>query len=204
MKVVPTLLASAILLPLSLSGAVPDWIEPRWSKSELLQLARGQSLVFHPSSPPSQGAHLGGAIWIRASRPQVWKVISDPASHPEYLKSVRESEILHESRNQQLIRHQVKLGILPMRFNYRYRADQRPAEAIDFKMVDGDLRQFQGRWRLLDAARLGFSEGTIVFYQLHLDPGSIVPQGILEKNLRKDLPQMLKLLRQRVGLLAAR
>lgn len=125
-------------------------------------------------------------------------MITDPENSTRYLHNVKEAHLLNSTANSQLVSHTVKPGLLPVSISYRFQNFQTPCSQVRFKMVDGDLRDFQGSWQLIDGSRLGLKGGTVVLYQIYVDPGDILPQTLVRKNLSRNLPQMLQLLRQRV------
>jgi ribosome-associated toxin RatA of RatAB toxin-antitoxin module len=197
-----SLAASAAFAPLALALALPAGlaagISPSWTSSHKQRLAAGGVPVFHPGQDPAAGARLAAAIHVDASREDVWAVISNPGAQPEFLPGVKRSDVTQISSRSQLVDHRVKVGILPMTLSYRYRTQQTPLQRIDFARVSGEVRAFEGRWLLFDAPDLIGKPGTVVFYELYIDPGNGIPQKMVKQNLQKDMPDMLAKVRQRV------
>ncbi|MEO0444738.1 MAG: SRPBCC family protein [Verrucomicrobiota bacterium] len=194
-----------LLLLLSLPAALsasPQWINPSWQPSHLEKLNQGEVVLFQPHRRPNSGAMLAGAVFINAPREKVRAVITDPERSKEYLSNLKEVRLLHSTSTSQTVAHTVRSGILPFNVSYRYRAEKMNEGQIHFRMIDGDLRHFEGGWRLHEAKDFGYQQGTIVFYQLYVDPGALIPKVMVGKNLKRDLPSMLVSLRQRVYHLA--
>ena len=59
----------------------------------------------------------------------------------------------------------------------------------------GSLQRLDGTWWLEPLA----PDKTLVFYSVDLDPGFLVPQFLVRRALRKDLPKVLAALRNRVS-----
>lgn len=192
------LLLSSICLSVASSLASPSSITPSWHQENRDRLADGNVVVFPPSKTPSSGAQLAAAIHMDASCEEIWRVITDPEKSTRYLRNVKEAHLIKSNGNSQLVSHTIRPGLLPVSISYRFQNFQTPCSQVRFKMVDGDLRDFQGSWQLIDGATLGLKGGTVVFYQLFLDPGDILPQGLVRKNLSRNVPQMLESLRDRV------
>ncbi len=152
-------------------------------------------VTFSPASE-SRGGHLAGAVLVKSSADEVWKLITNAKAMPRYLKNVRKSVSLKHTSRSQIIAHEVKLAFLPVTVKYRYQANYSGKRRIHFKMIEGDLREFEGHWQLIDASDLGLGKGTVVVYQIYLDPGGLVPPGFARKSIHKDLPKMLSKLRQ--------
>jgi hypothetical protein len=92
--------------------------------------------------------------------------------------------------------------LLPV-VHYVFRAEYDRPHRIDFHRVSGDLKEQRGSWLLTPEPALG---GTLVEYQVYVDPGFWIPQFLVARSLRKDLPAVLAGLReyaQRAGALAS-
>lgn len=165
-------------------------IKPSWTKSVIKDLASGGVVTFDPASE-SRGGHLAGAVHVEASAGEVWKLITDAKSMPSYLRNLRKSVSVKRTSKMQIISHEVKMAFLPMTVKYTYQANYSKQRSIHFAMLEGDLREFEGYWQLIDAKDLGLGTGTVVFYQIYVDPGGIVPPSLVRQNIRKDLPNML-------------
>jgi len=195
----PLLLSLFLSFGISFATAAPDWVNPSWTPAARQQLESGDVVIFPAPQRPDSGAHLGAAIHLQATPEDIWKVITNPRRMPNYLTNVIESRLLESAPNRQLISHTVKHPILSRTLSYRYRADHIPHQRIHFKMVEGDLDHFEGKWQLFEASELGLDRGTVVFYQIYLDPGGFAPRRVLERRQERDLPKMLRLLRTYVA-----
>ncbi len=188
-----TLLAFTVF-PIGLWADSPGKIPPVWSPKNLAVLADGNVVTFEPGTE-SRGGHLAGAVLIQSGPDAIWEVVTNAGAMPRYLKNVRKSVSLRKSNRHQVIAHEVKMAFLPMTVKYTYQANYHGRRNIHFKMLEGDLREFEGYWQLYDGTDFGLKSGTIVFYQIYLDPGGLVPGKMVRQNIRKDLPNMLRKLK---------
>lgn len=194
---------AALLLPI-LTGAVlaqqsPTPIKPDWSAKVIKELNGGEVPLFHPAKKVKDGGQLAAAVYIDAPREEVWKVLTNPEACPEYIPTLKASQLLENTDEHQLISQKVKMGILPMTLSYNYKLRKLAVnEQLDFKMTSGDLSQFEGGWHLLDAAGLNGKTGTVAFYQIYLNPGNIAPGFMVRGCMQKDVPDMLSRVRDRV------
>jgi ribosome-associated toxin RatA of RatAB toxin-antitoxin module len=191
-------LAVTLPLLLSLVGSLQAGISPSWNSSTKAKISNGGVALFPPGKHPASGARLAAAIHVEATREEVWAVISNPAKQPEFLSNVKRARVTQLSPVSQLVDHEVKPSFLPMTLSYRYRTQQVPLQRIDFARVSGQVRGFEGRWVLHDAPGLIGKPGTVIFYELFIDPGNGLPQNLVRQNLHKDMPSMLGKVRQRV------
>ncbi len=193
-----SLLATTSGIVFCLAGSLQAGISPSWTSSTKEKLSAGGVSLFYPGKNPSTGARLAAAVHVDATREEVWKVISNPGAQPEFLSNVKQAHVTQLSAVSQLVDHRVKPSFLPMTLSYRYRTQQTPLQKIDFVRVSGQVQAFDGRWVLYDAPALIGKPGTVVFYELFIDPGNGIPQKLVRQNLQKDMPSMLTKVRQRV------
>ena len=92
--------------------------------------------------------------------------------------------------------HQVRwLWFLPM-VRSVFRSDYVPVREINFRRVEGDLKQLEGQWRL-EPIKNGTS--TRLHYTARVDPGFPVPNSVVRASLESDIPKTLKALREEVA-----
>lgn len=185
--------AAAVLLCSTTLGfsEVPDPIQPKFTAEIRAQLSKGETVLFEN---PEVGGHAGIAIELRATRDEVWAVLMDPESATGYQPNLRSCKILKRTPKSQLIAQEVKIGILPA-VEYQFLSTTvAPKKEIEFRQTEGDLREFAGGWLVVD----GTEGKTILFHQVYLDPGVLVPQSLVQRSLRSDLPPMMEAIRARV------
>jgi len=71
---------------------------------------------------------------------------------------------------------------------------------LKFSMVEGDFRQFEGRW-LLEPLAGGQNSGTQLSYDLLVLPPRAMPAGLIERHIKRDLGENLKAIDARAQLL---
>lgn len=191
-----TLFISLLTTALTIVGFAepPTPLKPDFSDTVVDRLAEGEVVLFQAGKAKGQA---GAAVQIHATRDEVWDVLMDPEAAPSYMPTLREAHLLKSEGNTQLVEHEVKLGFLPA-VKYQYLAKQTPKKTINFQQTEGDLRDFSGGWLLVDGADFGEKDTIFVFYQVYLDPGKLVPQGVVQRSLCKDLPPILTNVRQRI------
>tara|TARA_R110002096_G_scaffold403766_3_gene601314 strand:+ start:9071 stop:9667 length:597 start_codon:yes stop_codon:yes gene_type:complete len=186
------------LLLLCFSGSLfadsPKPLEPEFTKDILERLDQGEAVFFERKK--ARG-HAGVAILIDGEKADVWRVLSDPESAPSYVPSLKSARILLATGNTRLIAHEVKMPLMP-KVNYQFEATELPMRTIQFKQTTGDLSNFEGEWELYEGETYGRPDSVIVFYQVYLNPGKLIPAPLVQRSLRKDLPPMLECVRTRV------
>ncbi len=136
-------------------------------------------------------------VRIHAGLDAVWNVLTTCAGALEIVPGLVGCEVLKTAPDgsAQRIRHVLDYSWYLPRLTYELEASyDRPAR-IRLKRVAGDLKQLEVGWDLVaDGA------DTVGHYQVTLDPGFWVPQWVVRAVLKRDLPRMLRALRQRAQL----
>ena len=137
-------------------------------------------------------------ILIDAPVEEIWRVMLDCAAAPEFVPNMRRCEVFDtaEDESWQIIEHEVKYGWIAPRTVYRFRAEYEAGRHIHFERISGDLRHLKGDWRLQPASQEGAS--ILVSYSVFIDPGILVPGFMVRRALRRDVPDVLHALRERV------
>ena len=167
----------------------------RFGEGELDRLTRGEVLVRvegHDSGPQRR---VLAAILINSPPRQIWNIMIDCNRAPEFVPGLRSCRVLHHHESMELIEHQVKFSALQPTVTYVFRARYQNLRRIDFTSVGGDFRELEGSW-ILEQIN---GRQTIVVYSVYLDPGFPVPQWLVRRILRGELPDFLLALRNRVS-----
>jgi ribosome-associated toxin RatA of RatAB toxin-antitoxin module len=165
----------------------------RFEQSELAQLYKGEVIV---RSDESDKRRVQAAIWIDSPAQPIWSVLTDCSHSPEFIPHLKSCRILQDGRDTRITEQQVKFSTFLPTFTYVIQSKYQKFRRIDFKKVSGDLKAIDGSWVLEEIADGRY---TILVYSLFLDPGFFVPQGMIQQSLKKDLPNVLLAVRNRVS-----
>jgi len=94
------------------------------------------------------------------------------------------------------VEHEVRYSWLLPTVRYVFRADYDRPHRIDFRRISGDLKQEEGTWLFTPTADGG---GTVVEYEVYVDPGFWIPQALVAPTLRRDSRSVLTALRECVA-----
>jgi uncharacterized protein YndB with AHSA1/START domain len=162
------------------------------------RLAAGEVVVQAPPIDPSRPrGRVHAAVRIQAPPEAIWRVMTDCRQARAFvpgLKRCRRVDAAPDGRWED-IEQEVRYSWLLPSVDYVFRAQYEWPHRIDFRRVSGDLREQEGAW-LLTATPDG--SGTVVEYEVYLDPGFWIPQLLVTRSLRTDLPAALSGLRERV------
>jgi uncharacterized protein YndB with AHSA1/START domain len=189
------------LLPPGAGPAAAQAAPAGWIGDPVVQerLAAGEVVVQTAAAadPAHPRGRVRAAVLIRAQPEAIWSVMTDCRQTPLFvpgLKHCRRVGGASDGRWED-IEHEIHYSWYLPTVRYVFRADYDRPHRIDFRRISGDLKQEEGTW-LLTATADGAA--TLVEYEMYLDPGFWVPQALVNRSLRKDLPAALTGLRERV------
>jgi hypothetical protein len=136
-------------------------------------------------------------ILIEDTPHNVWRVLTNPFEFEGKISPrMKDVEILVDASTRSVMKCKVEIfpPIIPF-ISYTVESDYKPFEQVLFKRVDGSLKDFRGGWYL---APRESGASTEVTYQMFVDPGMPVPQWIIRKAMRMELPRTLNALRDRI------
>ena len=195
--------AACLALALALIARFAAATQPGWIAAPDVQrrLTAGEVVVEATTSvdPARPRGGVRAAVLIRAKPEAIWSVMTDCAQATLFvpgLRRCRRVEAGPDGRWEDIEQEIHYAWYLPD-VTYVFRADYERPHRIDFHRIRGDLKEEQGSW-ILNVTPDG--SATVVEYEMYLDPGFWVPQFLVNRSLRKDLPEALAGLRQRVEL----
>jgi uncharacterized protein YndB with AHSA1/START domain len=186
--------ALALLRPLALP-AQGDWVsEPAVQK----RLAAGEIVVVEAGDsvdPSRPRGSVQAAVRIPATPEAVWRVMTDCRQATIFVPGLQRCHLVARAADGRWeeIEQEVRYSWLLPAVRYVFRAEYDRPRRMDFRRVSGDLKEEEGAW-LLTATADG--SATVVEYEVYLDPGFWIPQFLVTRTLRKDVPAVLSGLRE--------
>ena len=163
------------------------------------RLAGGEVVVQSDTAadPDHPRGRVRAAVLIRAPAEAVWAVMTDCRQTLLFVPGLRRCRRVDGAPDGRWedIEQEIRYAWFLPAVRYVLRADYDRPRRIDFHRMSGDLKREEGSW-VLDATPDGAA--TIVEYEMYLDPGFWVPQALVIRSQRKDLPAALMGLRERV------
>lgn len=160
------------------------------------RLAAGEVVVQSAVDPHHPRGRVRAAVRILAPADTVWSVVTDCKQAASFVPGLRRCRRVDGADDGSWadIEHEVHYSWLLPTIDYVFRADYDRPHRIDFHRISGDLKEEEGAWLLLPSAD---ATATIVEYEVYLDPGFWIPQFLVNRSLRKDVPAALAGLRER-------
>ena len=166
-----------------------------FSESQLRRLTNGEVLVSVQKTGDPPKGRVEAVILIQADSENIWRIMNDCQDIPNFIPGLVSCHILESGPDWDVIQHEVKWIWFFPKISYVFRAEYDPNRRIEFTRIRGDLRAMEGAWRLDPLAQ---NNQTIVTYSVFLDLGFFVPQWLVRRSLKVNLPEVLTALRQKV------
>jgi len=162
------------------------------SAAEEAALARGRPFVEVHADTDGDGGLIRGAIDVAASPEAVFRVVTDCDLAPKMVATLKSCRVLERDPSGRWdVREQVsKMTLLPSIRNV-FRSEYDPPGHVRFWRVDGDLKVYEGEWRIEPMA-----EGSRVTYESRVSTPFHVPRSFARMSLRYQVSQALVALRR--------
>ncbi|NNE92693.1 MAG: hypothetical protein HKN23_13685 [Verrucomicrobiales bacterium] len=165
---------------------VADWIstEAQWKhltdgKVILLEKTEGKN-----GEKSSHGAT--AAIMVPAPVKEVWGVIDDKESAPDYIDSLVSAKVIEQTSKHSLIEQKVKVGFNKVKYVVKH-VPEAP-HSVNFSLHSGDVKDIRGFWKFIP---VNDGKNTLLIYSLSLKPGFPVPGFVIRDSLEESLPEAL-------------
>jgi len=157
--------------------------------ADFARLRAGEVLVEEKRLDESVG-YVRVQVLIEASAETVWGVISSCAHAHRYLNGLEECEVLVDEPRRAVTHHVVDPGWLTPTMDYRFETRRTPYRRMDFELIEGNLKEMEGYWRLVPV-----DSGVVVEHEVRIKPAAPAPMWLIRRKLRNDLPDMMACIR---------
>ena len=195
-------LSSALLaLVLGLLQPVAAGAQSTWVRDPAIQqrLAAGEVVVATSAIDPAHPrGRVRAAVRIPAAPDAIWKIVTDCREALSFVPGLRHCRLVEGAADGswQDVEHEVRYSWLLPTVRYVFRADYDRPHRIDFHRISGDLKEEEGTWRFTPTAD---GVGTVVEYEVYVDPGFWIPRALVAPTLRRDSRAVLTALRECVA-----
>ncbi len=158
------------------------------------RLKAGEVLVS--SSEEGQTKFVVSRILIAQPPDKVWQVLANPFEFERKISPrMSKVQVLHDAPERSVLR--CRMDIFPPipSISYDVESTYRPLEEVAFHRIGGAFKDFKGCWGLRPHEN---GASTEVIYSMYIDTGLPVPQWIVRKAIKMELPRTLLALRKRI------
>lgn len=182
----------------SVGGEVLSSEAPRLTQEAWSHLQKGNPVLFshNPSCPSSKGKqYVNGAVIVNRNADAVWDVVNDPEAAPGYIDELKMAKIVQRKGDSVLVEQGMQVGGFRHLFKYLVRMWPIPQQKVTFRAEGGKVRSMDGGWWIYP---LSGGNQVLLVYSLHLDPGMLTPQKVVQTSLKRKVPEALVAVRGEV------
>lgn len=145
----------------------------------------------------SRKRRICASIAIPVSLEPLWQLLTDYDRLADYIPNLTVSRQVEHPKGGIRLEQIGAQCFLNIKFCARVLLDmqERFPEEIGFSMIEGDFKQFLGRWRL-QPALIGDQPGTLLSYEVIVQPPLAMPARLIEHHLCHNLTENLLAIRQ--------
>jgi len=199
--VLDALTSAMLALVLALLEPAAAAAQSAWVADPAIQqrLAAGEVVVATSAIDPAHPrGRVRAAVRIPAAPEQIWRIVTDCREALSFVPGLRGCRRVDGAADGswQDVEHEMRYSWLLPTVRYVFRADYERPHRIDFHRISGDLKEEEGTWLFTPTAD---GVGTVVEYEVYVDPGFWIPQALVAHTLRRDTRAVLTGLRERVA-----
>jgi ribosome-associated toxin RatA of RatAB toxin-antitoxin module len=131
-------------------------------------------------------------VSVKASPERVWQILTDYDNAPRVFPQLRHSKLLHEHGGQKTVKHVLAPSGLPGTYEYVVEVKEAAPHSLEWHRVSGAFKQVDGYWKL---EPLDGGHTTLVTYASYVDGGFLMPQPLVRRQCRIDMPAVMTTLK---------
>jgi ribosome-associated toxin RatA of RatAB toxin-antitoxin module len=179
---------------------IPNF-EPALLGAEVSAQAAG--VTIHTEKLEGQQRRILASTQIPATVDQIWQVLTDYNNLSSFIPNLSHSKRLSHPDGGIRLEQIGSQCFLNIKFCARVVLDMVEAfpKELRFTMVEGDFRQFEGKWTL-EPVNDAAGEMVCLGYDLMIRPPRAMPVALIERHIRNDLSRNLQAIRDRTLMLS--
>jgi len=133
-------------------------------------------------------------VLVRANIEKVWPILADYNNAPRTFSLLKKCELIQDKGSKKIVKHELAPSGLPDTYEYIVEILESPPKAMEWHRISGDFKEVDGFWKL-EPTESGHC--TMVTYASHVNGGFFMPQLLIKRQLRNDMPTALTALKNK-------
>lgn len=166
------------------------------------ETAYAKGSMGNPSSPvPVSESVVNGETYqvvkmvVKARPDRVWEVISDHDNLHRVFPQMKKATVVKDEGTTKLIKYTVAPSGPVGTFTYTVRLKEKAPRYMEWTRVSGAFKTVKGFWKL---EPLDNGNTTLATYATSVDGGFLIPQPLIRRQCRIDMPQVADTLKSEV------
>jgi ribosome-associated toxin RatA of RatAB toxin-antitoxin module len=144
-----------------------------------------------------------GKVLVTASPDVVWSVLTDYPNFPKFLPNVVSTQIVEANGNRKVVEQVSERQVFLVSVTSRVRTENTETEKqrIDFRLVDGDLKELQGSWLIEPVSEIPGKDPTqvLITQEVQAKPKGGTPEDIFYGIFKGAIEGNLKAIQKEVN-----
>jgi len=157
------------------------------------RLRDGEIVLLEADSDQSGGSARVQAL-VLAPAESVWAVITSCEQSFVFVDGLKSCDVIEDRGDRALVHQIVKKGWLVPGQDFIFESLRKPYGEIHFNLVEGSLKEMEGRWRFEETA-----QGLLLDYEIRVRPSLPVPGFIVSWVMRREMPDLIACIRGLAG-----
>jgi len=144
-----------------------------------------------------------GKVLVTAKPDVVWSVLTDYENFPKFLPNVVSTKIVGANGNRKVVEQVSERQVFLVSVTSRVRTENTETEKqrIDFRLVDGDLKELQGFWLIEPVSEIPGRDPTqvLITQEVQAKPKGGTPEGMFYDIFKGAIEGNLKAIQKEVN-----
>ncbi|MGH9549045.1 MAG: SRPBCC family protein [Terriglobales bacterium] len=132
-------------------------------------------------------------VVVHAHPEQVWQVLSDYGNAARVFPMLKKCQVIEDHGTTKIVKHVVSPSGPAGTYQYTLELKEQAPHVMEWHRIAGDFKEVDGCWRL---EPLDGGHSTLVTYASHVNGGLFIPQMLIKRQNRADMPQVMAALKK--------
>ena len=132
-------------------------------------------------------------VLVHARPEQVWQVLTDYGTAATVFPTLQQCQVVTEHGTTKVVHYRVHPTGCLTNFQYDLEVRETACKRVDWRRLEGDFKEIIGYWKL-EPAESGHA--TLVTYASYVNGGLFMPQPLIKRQSRIDLPAIMTALKE--------
>lgn len=129
---------------------------------------------------------------IKARPEAVWQILTDYANATKVFPQLKKCHVVADHGSTKVLKHTVAPSGVPGTYEYTIELKESAPKALEWHRMSGAFKEVDGYWKL-EPIEGGHS--TLVTYSAYVNGGFFMPQPLVKRQCKIDMPQIMSTLR---------
>jgi len=131
-------------------------------------------------------------VSIKSSPEKVFQILADYDNAPKVFPQLKKSKLIQDHGTSKIVKHVLAPSGVPGTYEYTVEVKESAPHSLEWHRISGAFKQVDGYWKL---EPLDGGHTTLVTYASYVDGGLFLPQALVRRQCRIDMPGVMATLK---------